>query len=250
MAERTRYEPGDFCLVGLATSDPAAAGAFYASLFGWEVDDAGSGFALLRLGGRAVAVLYRQTPEARAAGAPPHWTSFVSVEDADATASRAGELGGAAVFREPFDVLDEGRVAAIRDSTGAMVSLWEPGTRLGAELVNDIGAWSWNELATTEVDGARSFYADLLGWTYEAAEAGYVVVVNAGHRNGGIREQSESERGTPPVWVPYFTVASAHDAARRADEAGGHTLVARGRQALVADPQDAAFWVIEGAVDP
>jgi hypothetical protein len=38
--------------------------------------------------------------------------------------ARAEQLGGGAVFRAPFDVLDAGRVAAIRDPTGAVVSLW------------------------------------------------------------------------------------------------------------------------------
>src|SRR5215212_161647 len=130
MGERTRYEPGTFCWVGLATSDPDAAKAFYTSLFGWQAEDLPAGaagtFTILRQGGKDVAILYRQMPEARAAGAPPHWTSYISVEDADATARRAGELGGAAVFREPFDVTDAGRVAAISDPTGAIVSLWQP----------------------------------------------------------------------------------------------------------------------------
>jgi hypothetical protein len=36
MGERTRYDPGTFCWVGLATSDPARARAFYTSLFGWQ----------------------------------------------------------------------------------------------------------------------------------------------------------------------------------------------------------------------
>ena len=37
MGERTRYEPGAFCWVGLATSDVEAAKAFYTNLFGWQV---------------------------------------------------------------------------------------------------------------------------------------------------------------------------------------------------------------------
>ena len=109
-----------------------------------------------------MAILYRQQPEARAVGAPPHWTSYISVEDADATAARAGELGGAAVFREPFDVLDAGRVAAIRDPTGAIVSLWQPRSRIGATLVNDVGALCWNELSTPDPEAAAKFYEPLL----------------------------------------------------------------------------------------
>jgi uncharacterized protein len=259
MGERTRYDPGTFCWVGLATSDVAAAKAFYGSLFGWEVKDLEAGaagaYATLRRGGSEVAILYRQQPEARAAGAPPHWTSYISVEDADATAARAEELGGTAVFRAPFDVLDAGRVAAIRDPTGAIVSLWQPRSRIGATLVNDTGALCWNELATTDVERAKSFFGELLGWEYETDESGYVSVKNAGNLNGGMREQSKQERRARPAWLPYFTVESADGAARHVAQLGGRRLAPTtegrlGRWALIADPQGAAFAVFEGATDP
>jgi uncharacterized protein len=194
MTERTHYAPGAFCWVGLATSDPASATPFYSSLFGWQPEelpaDEGGMYTVLRLAGRDVAILYRQTPQARAAGVAPHWTSFISVEDADATARRAGELGGAAVFREAFDVADAGRVAAIRDPSGAMASLWQPRSRIGAEVVGDVGAVAWIELATTDVDRAASFYGELLGWEYETDDGGYVTIKVAGARNGGPRRQA------------------------------------------------------------
>jgi predicted enzyme related to lactoylglutathione lyase len=259
MGERTLYEPGTFCWVGLATSDPVAATAFYTSLFGWSAEELQAGeagtFTMLRRGGADVAILYRQQPQARAAGAPPHWTSYISVENADATARRASELGGAAVFREPFDVLDVGRVAAIQDPTGAIVSLWQPRSRIGATLVNDVGALCWNELATTDLERAKSFFADLLGWEYKTEEGGYVSIMNAGRLNGGMREQAERERGIPPSWLPYFTVEDADDAARRAEELGAHRLVwtteiHAGRFAVMADPQGAAFALFEGQTDP
>jgi predicted enzyme related to lactoylglutathione lyase len=259
MGERTRYEPGTFCWVGLATSDPTAAKAFYAGLFGWEAEELSAGgagtYTLLRRGGKEVAILYRQTAEARAADAPPHWTSFISVEDADATAARAGELGGAAVFREPFDVVDAGRVAAIRDPSGAMVSLWQPRSRIGATLVNDVGALCWNELATTDVERVKSFFGQLLGWEYETDDSGYVSITNAGSLNGGMREQTEQERGSPPNWLPYFTVEDAEDAARHVEQVGGRSLLSTteshaGRFAVFADPQGAALAVFEGETDP
>ena len=255
MGERRRYEPGTFCWAGLATSDPASAKPFYTGLFGWHAEDMEAGsagtYTTLRHGDQEVAILYLQQPEARAAGAPPHWTSYISVEDANATAARAGELGGAAVFREPFDVLDAGRVAAIRDPAGAIVSLWQPRSRIGATLVNDVGALCWNELATTDVERAKSFYGELLGWEYETDDSGYASIRNAGRLNGGMREQTEQERGVPPNWLPYFTVESAAEAARRAAHAGGRTLVPTsevhiGRFAVIADPHGAAFAVFEG----
>jgi predicted enzyme related to lactoylglutathione lyase len=258
MGQRTRYEPGTFCWVGLATSDPADATAFYTSLFGWEAEDLPAGaagtFTLLRRDGSEVAILYRQTAEARAAGAPPHWTSYISVEDVEATAARAGELGGAAVFREPFDVLDAGRVVAIRDPTGAIVSLWQPRSRIGATLVNDVGAFCWNELVTEDVERARSFFAELLGWDYQTHETGYVSIRNGDSLNGGMRGQLEHERGSPPNWMPYFTVTNAADSARQAEGLGGRILLPPvhsrcGRVAVIADPQGAAFAVFQGQTD-
>jgi predicted enzyme related to lactoylglutathione lyase len=259
MGERTRYEPGAFCWVGLATSDVEAAKAFYGSLFGWQVEDVDVGtagvFTMLRCGGAEVAILYLQQPEARAAGAAAHWTSYISVVDAAATATRADELGGAAVFRAPFDVLDAGRVAAIRDPTGAIVSLWQPRTRIGATLVNDAGALCWNELVTTDVERAKSFFGDLLGWEYETDDRGSVLVRNVGRLNGGMRERTDLERRTAPAWLPYFTVRSVDDAADQAARLGGRRLLPitqspRGRYAVIADPQGAPFAVHEGQTDP
>src|SRR5262249_3502086 len=223
MGERRCYEPGTFCWVGLATSDPAGAKAFYTTLFGWGAEDFPAGaagtFIMLRFRGEDVGLLYRQMPEARAAGASPHWTSYISVEDADATARRAGELGGAVVFREPFDVLDAGRVVAIRDPTRALVSLWQPRSRIGATLVNDAGALCWNELATTDLQRAESFFRELLGWEYRTGEIGYATILNAGRPNGGMREQTDQKRGTEPSWLSYFTVDSVDRAAHQAAQA-------------------------------
>jgi uncharacterized protein len=259
MGERTHYEPGTFCWVGLATSDPAAAERFYTSLLGWEAKELSGGeagtYTMLRRSAHDVAILYRQQPEARAAGAPPHWTSYISVVDADATAARAGELGGAAVFRKPFDVLDAGRVAAISDPTGAIVSLWQPRSRIGATLVNDVGALCWNELVTTDVERAKAYFGALLGWQYETDESGYASIRNGGRLNGGIRAQTDQERGNPPNWLPYFTVQNADDAARDAERVGGRTIAPTtesllGRIAVMTDPQGAAFAVLEGETDP
>jgi predicted enzyme related to lactoylglutathione lyase len=259
MGKRTRYPPGAFCLVGLATSTPANAKGFYKSLFGWQAEDLPAGPAgevsLLRHSGHDVAILYRQMPEARAAGAAPHWTSYISVENADATAARANELGGAAVFREPFDVPDAGRVAAIRDPTGAIVSLWQPRSRIGAALVNDVSAWCWNELATSDVERAKRFFTELFGWSYETDDRGHTTIINAGHRAGGIREQNQHERSAEPNWLPYFTVANIEHAVGTAEQAYGRQLaptieVNSGRLAVITDPQGAAFGVFDGDTDP
>ena len=55
MGKRECYEPGTFCWVDLATTDPAGAKAFYGELFGWEAEDIPVGeagaYTMLRLDG-------------------------------------------------------------------------------------------------------------------------------------------------------------------------------------------------------
>jgi len=247
---------GAFCWVGLATSDPDAARPFYADLLGWRGEELPAGeagaYTLLRRGAREVAILYRQTPEARRARVAPHWTPYILVEDADATAKRAAELGGAAVFRQAFDVLDEGRVAAIRDPTGAIASLWQPRSRAGSGLLSEPGALCWNELATDDVELAKSFYSGLLAWEYEPHEDGYTTIRSGGRPNGGMRSRQADERGAAPSWLPYFMVESAERTASDAERLGGRALapaagIPFGRSALIADPQGAAFAVLQSS---
>ena len=90
--------------------------------------------------------------------------------------------------------------------------LWEPRANIGAELVNDPGSLTWNELSTTDVDRAKSFYGDLLGWGYEhvgTADMPYTTIRNGDRMNGGIRPLGDQEKqmGVPPNWMPYFTSA-------------------------------------------
>ncbi len=148
-----------------------------------------------------------------------------------------------------------GRVAAIADPAGATVSLWQPRSRIGATLVNDVGALCWNELATAGVERAKSFFGELLGWQYQTSDDGGATITNAGRRNGSIREQTGQERGTPPHWLPHFTVGNAEHAARHAEQAGGHRLlpatdIRTGRLAVITDPQGATFALFEGETDP
>jgi uncharacterized protein len=253
-----RYETGDFCWVGLATSDPDAAQAFYGGLFGWTGETLAGGragtFTILRLEGEDVAFLFRQTAQARAAASPPHWTSFVSVDDAHAAAVRAAELGGTMAFREPFEVLDAGRVAAIRDPTGGNLSLWQAGTRIGATVIGDVGALCWTELATSDVERVKSFFGELFGWTYAPGAGGGTTIRSGGRPNGSIRQQRVAAPDVMPGWTPSFKVESTRDAVGRAEQLGGRGLATSatsplGRVAVIEDPQRAAFAVVEGTTN-
>jgi predicted enzyme related to lactoylglutathione lyase len=143
------------------------------------------------------------------------------------------------------------------DPTGAVFALWEARDHIGAGLVNVPGALTWNELATGDVETAKRFYSDLLGWTYQDLEGGafpYAVIQNGERSNGGIRPQGPAEQGIPPNWAPYFAAESCAGTSTTATELGGRVLmpateVPAGKFAAIADPQGAVFAVFEGDFD-
>ncbi len=261
MGKRQRYEPGTFCWIDLATTDPAGARAFYGELFGWEAEDMPAGeagtYTMLRLDGDDVGGLYEMDSGQRERGVPPYWFSYVSVDDADAIASRARELGGT-VYGEAFDVLDSGRMAVVQDPTGAVLGAWQPRSHIGAGRVNDPGCFTWNELQTRDPETAADFYAALFGWETEPVEQNgdlvYVTIENAGAKNGGIMPMTEQHGDAPPFWLTYFTVPSCDDAVGKVRELGGGLLagpldLGAGRIAVVSDPQGAPFALFEGETD-
>jgi predicted enzyme related to lactoylglutathione lyase len=245
MGEVERYPEGTFCWVDLGASDAPGAKRFYGGLFGWEFDDLPTGpqgtYSTCRLGGKAVAGLYDRAER-------PGWGSYIKVEDADRATGRARELG-AAVLVEPFDTPGGGRVATVRDPAGAAVSLSQPGERFGAELVNEDGAWTWNELVSADLGAGREFYAGLFGWAAAdipgaAARTSFSLgdlLVGGGHAPIGPEDPT-------PRWTISFWVADVDRCVQRTRELGGAVMLGPmdipiGRFAIVSDPGGAAFTV-------
>lgn len=261
MGKREHYEPGTFCWVDLQTTDPAGAKAFYTGLFGWEAEDLPAGeagtYTMLRLDGDDVCAIYGMDPGQREQGVPPYWLSYVSVEDAGATAARASELGGTA-YGGAFDVLDAGRMAIIGDPAGAMFVAWQPRAHIGARRVNDVGCMGWNELQTRDPEAAGEFYGGLFGWKSEPIEDDgrvvYTTIKNNGSQNGGFIPLADQHGEAPSFWLPYFTVSSRNGAVEKAQELGGTLLAGpmdlpSGKVAVLGDPQGAAFAIFEGETD-
>ena len=256
MAERTSHAPGTISWADLATNDQDAAKAFYSGLFGWEYDDqpVGDGvtYSMAQLGGRAAAAINPQQPDEAAQGIPPHWNVYVTVEDADAKTAEVTGAGGQ-VLAGPFDVFDAGRMAVIADPTGAVLSLWQAGTSIGAEVVNVPSALTWADCASTDPQASAGFYSALLGWRAEqmSEEPPYWVLWNGERTQGGL---TPAMPGAPSVWFPYFAVESVDAKLAEAQGAGatpavGPIDVPQGRFAIVMDPQGAVFALFEGEFD-
>jgi predicted enzyme related to lactoylglutathione lyase len=250
MGERTSHAPGTFSWVDLATSDASGAKAFYGGLLGWEFEDMpipdSPPYSMATIGGRTVAALYGKRDEQ----APSAWLSYVTVEDADAAAARAGELGGT-VISEPFDVMEAGRMAVLQDPTGAVFAVWQPRASIGAQLVNDPGALTMNQLNTSDPQAAQDFYGGLFGWTFQQVAPGenaFWGIDNGGRLNGGMM------RADPPQWLVYFTSTDLDARAAKIGELGGRVgtgplPIPAGRFVVASDPQGAVFALFEGRVD-
>jgi len=257
MPTLTTHAPGTFSWIELAAHDADAAKRFYTEMFGWEASDNpisdNEVYTIYRLGGQDAGASYSMMQDQKAMGMPSNWTSYVAVEDADATAARARELGGT-VMAGPFDVMEHGRMAVIQDPTGAVFAIWQAKNHAGVGVKGEANSLGWNELATTDTARAKEFYSGLFGWRENTQNMGgmdYTVFDGSTGMVGGMYGITEQMQGMPPCWLPYFVVEDADAAAEKARSLGATVMVGPddiptvGRFAMIRDPQGAMFYIIK-----
>ena len=237
---------GKFVWHEQVSADPGKAQAFYTELFGWttEVFKAGeTDYTMISSNGQS----HGGFGKAMDGAPPPHWLSHVRVNGLEETIEKAKRAGGK-LAAGPFEMSEVGRVAIITDQQGAYISAYEPEQDgPGAE-----GVFVWDELGTTDADGAQRFYEEVFGWT----------TTDLGPEYGGYRTFSRGETGIAglmalpdasmqPHWQPYVAVEDVDATAAKAAELGAATLVEPmdvpnvGRIAVLRDPQGATFGIIK-----
>ncbi len=116
------------------------------------------------------------------------------------------------------------------------------------------GVFSWQELLTDDVEAAKKFYTELLGWSVQEfpMEQGesYWIMKMGDEGVGGIMKTPPTAKGMPPSWGVYITVDNVDETAKKAKALGAKVLVEPmdipkvGRFATLQDPQGAVFAVI------
>lgn len=257
MPEFTFYAQGTPSWVDLATTDVEGAQAFYTELFGWsyetDIGDWGS-YTRCLIGDKGVAGMAQQQAEERDQGVPPHWVTYLTVENVDDLEARISDAGGVVVV-PPTDVLTEGRMLVAQDPAGAFTSFWEPRDHVGAQLANEPGTIVWNELQVHDVEAAKAFYETVLGVRTETSDMGmpYTTFIVEGRSVAGMMQIQKEWGLVPPHWDVYFGVEDTDATIERARAAGGEVLVPPmdipnvGRFAGLKDPQGAIFYVIAGS---
>lgn len=237
---------GKFVWHEQVSSDPAQAQEFYTRLFGWGTQVFGPGEADYTMistrgqnhGGFATAM---------EGAPPPHWLSHIRVENVENTIEKAISAGGK-VAAGPFEMGEVGRIAIIADPQGAYVSAYEPAN---AGPVPE-GVFIWDELGTTDADGAQRFYEDVFGWTTSdmGPDYGGYRVFNRGETGiAGLMTVPDSS--IPPHWQPYVAVDDPDATVAKAAELGGSALMDPmdvpnvGRIAVLRDPQGATIGILK-----
>jgi uncharacterized protein len=262
--EMTATPSGNFIWYELITPDPDGAKAFYDAVVGWDIEPQPSGeldYRMIRRsdGGNAGGLM-RLTNEMASHGARPTWLAYVNVADVDAAVAKVERAGGRALMAA-FDIPNVGRIALVSDPHGAPFYVMKP-----IPPANDPNAQSdvfspdaqqrvgWNELQTSDVEAARSFYGSQFGWGsdefMDMGEIGkYRFWDHDGTRLGAL---FDAGNGQPPHWRFYIRVPSI-SAAKSTVEAKGGTVhmgpheVPTGDWIIVgSDPQGAEFALVGG----
>ena len=256
----TTHAPGTFSWPELATTDQVAAKKFYTSLFGWQFKDTDMGpggiYTIFTRDGVDVGALMTLDAEMQKMGMPPSWTAYITVDDADAAAAQAKASGGT-VLKEPFDVMEHGRMAVIQDPQGAAFCVWQAKQHIGVGVLGEPGSLGWAQLNATDTAKAKAFYPAVTGWKVQndpmpdAMGGGeYTTWLKADGPAGGMMAMP-ANTPAPSHWLSYFAVTDVDATTAKATSLGGQVHVpptdipGTGRFSVLADGQGATFALIK-----
>ena len=260
MPEATWYSQGAFCWTECSTTDVEAAKAFYTELFALDVEETplpaeagGGSYYQFQRDGKYVAGLTPQQDQEKQQGIPPHWNTYIAVDDADLTMKEAEQLG-ASIVVPAFDVLESGRMAVVMDPTGAAICFWQAKDHIGAEVYAENDTVGWFELMTQDPRRATEFYTKLFGYGIEESETPsgpYTVLTHKGLQAAGIMGAPQAD--IPSAWTPYFQVPDASGTLAKAKSLGATEMMPVtevpevGSFSWITDPQGAVIAFIQPA---
>lgn len=265
-AQPRTYPQGVPSWIDLEAPDATAIAPFYEAVLGWTLTDAmppgaPGHYLIATIDGRDVGAI---ASGAASIGSGAAWSTYLAVDDADASAAAVEAAGG--TVTSPAADTPGGRPVACLDRQGAAFRLWQAGRRVGAQHVNAPGGWTFSHLHTDDPRGALAFYSAFVPWAWSESEAaGFIRVPGYGDHlaatsDPGIRERQRFAppgfedaaagfaplgAGETPHWRVTFGVADREAALEAVTRAGGVVeSVAEDRwtrTATVVDPIGARF---------
>lgn len=188
-------------------------------------------------------------------GVPSHWITYISVNDVEKSCDRTKALGGK-VHREAFDIPNVGRMAVVEDPTGAFFSPFKDKDPNWEAPKPRVGTFAWHELMSTDIEKAKAFYVDIMGWelgSMDMGEAGtYWLFRRDGQESAGA-VQMPPDSPAPSNWLPYIGVADIPGTVEACKKLGGTVVLppqkigepANVHFALLSSPDGATFGILE-----
>lgn len=262
-AKERASDRGSFIWYELMTTDTDGAKAFYDAVVGWDIGPAApefNGYRMInRSDGKSAGGVLPLTDDMQQHGARPTWLGYIHVPDADETV-RSIEAAGGKPLMPAFDIPNVGRIAMVADPQGAPFYIMkptpptnEPEAKSDVFSVDQPQRVRWNELATSDQDGAIDFYTRQFGWEQEGGmpmgEMGEYKFIN----HGGVMIGAVMRK--PPqlpvsAWTFYIGVDDIDRAVDAIKAGGGQILngpmeIPGGDFSLNGlDPQGASFGLV------
>ena len=255
---------GEFIWYELLTSDADAAQEFYGNVLNWSFADSGQpemDYRTFSASDGGIGGVMSLTTEMAVNGAKPCWLGYINVDDVDASVQAIKKAGGA-IHIEPREIPGIGRFAFVNDPQGVMFYVMKPTPPAATPDATSkafaydepmLGHCAWNELHTTDQDGAVAFYTEQFGWQQkDAMDMGPMGKYKFFHHGEKMLGAVMTKPEEVPVsfWTYYFRIADIDEAAAKITAGGGTLLmepqeIPGGEFMLNAvDPQGAHFAVV------
>ncbi|MEP7221223.1 MAG: VOC family protein [Novosphingobium sp.] len=247
---------GGFIWYELMTPDADAAAAFYEAVVGWKIVGEGPGENgldyrhIIRADGGANGGVLALSPDMIAGGARPCWMGYLHVANIEDAVAEITADGGKVLM--PTTTIDVGSFALVTDPQGVPIYIMAPIAPAGREGEKSDaydryanGHVSWNELYTSDLDGAKAFYSKHFSFEFNNSmpmgEMGdYCFIEHGGQDIGAVMQK-------PPHvpqsgWNFYIRVPDLGPAVAAINAQGGKVL--HGPMPVPGDD-----WIVNG-IDP
>lgn len=259
------FPEGAPCWADAMFTDVEAAKTFYADVLGWTFGESSSAYGNYTQAysdGKAVAAVVPPMP---GADAPSQWCLYLASSDAAATAEKVKAAGGE-LLMEPMQVGTFGTMLIAKEPSGAVFGVWQPGEHRGFEKIGEPGSYAWAEVFSRDPDKPDGFLPKVFPYGVQRMEPGegedpeagdmdfkLFTLGGAGFENAVLGRMAMGGDFPPeiPSYVQvYFAVPDCDEAVAKTRKHGGTLHFGPmdspfGRFAAVADPQGAAFAVID-----
>ncbi len=247
------YTNNRFCWHGVISSDTAKTTPFYTTVLGWTAQEMQMGDETATMFSASDSVPRAHTRAPAMEGEPNYWSSYLRVENVDASLASAIENGGKVLV--PATDIPPGRFAAVASPSGAVFNLFHEADPSSTNAGDCDGAIHWVELHSTDTATDLAWLAASFGITHQTMNmegmGDYHILLSGETQVGGCMAQQHE--GAPSMWLPWVRLDEVDSAVNRAAESGGNVIAPLfdvpgiGRMSILADPVGGVFGVIKPA---